>query len=151
VLDVRQGGPGRRAPLVFGGVHDRHGHTVRWSPASQDLLLSADGGTMLLHDLRAPERPLLTMRGHARPRDRKDNRFYTPTFSCGGRTISAVGAESQKLTVFSTDDGKILSQGELGDVATQGGTLLAFPTPQASVTEVLLFTSGKTLRTLVPL
>ena len=95
------GGSGGSSPTL-GASHSRGAYCVRWSPAQEHILLSVSGLEMLLHDLRAPSKPLHVLRGHseAKPTDSALSKIFTPTFSHGGRAVSSLGAKSQRLTVL---------------------------------------------------
>jgi hypothetical protein len=138
-------------------VHGRIAYCVRWSPLSEHVVLSVDPAEILVHDLRRPPAPQLRLRGHAKPKDGQfTDKIFTPSFSHGGRAVSALGCHSQMLSVFSLDDGRRLSECNLEmdgmkKVVEKGGGVCAVPAqPSRGVPEVLLFTSGSTLESFVP-
>ena len=97
--------------------------TVRWSPSDAHLLLaSGSDSAMRLFDVRSPSVPLMELKGHSRKSNEKARKIYKPSFSHGGRAVSAVGHGSNKLSVFALDEGgRRASEGKLLENVGSGG------------------------------
>ena len=134
---------------------------VRWSPCDEHLLLtSGKDMEMLLHDVRAPGRDVVRLRGHARSMAKKGNPIFTPTFSHGGRAVTALGHGSNRLSLFSVASGAMVWEASTKDERGQprelmlGGAqvhALRFGGAGSAADEALVLADGKHVEILPPL
>lgn len=106
--------------------------------------------------VRQPSGPVLELRGHCRKPNSK-GRIYKPSFSHGGRAVSAVGHASNRLCVFSAADGSRLSEGTLVDADESGGAPrepidggCTLQTVGDGEAEALVLAHGRYMEVLVP-
>ncbi|KAG7670830.1 hypothetical protein KSW81_004263 [Nannochloris sp. 'desiccata'] len=111
----RNNGQNGGAGLVLEGDHLTTINHIRWSPASEHLLLSASHDpTLLLHDLRKPETALFRYSGHSPP-GKRISTIYQPVFVAGGTAIATAGSDifAHQLSLYSVLDGKTISRGDV--------------------------------------
>lgn len=171
MVDVRGGGGGggcgATLKLEMKGLHDHGLQDLRWSPACEHLLLSSGSDTTMgLHDVRYPGAAVIRLHGHAKKVTEGLN-VFTPCFSHGGRAVSCLGQDSNRLTLYSAASGQRVWEATLRDASGEvrpppkkGAQVHAFGPQQASggggaaggsgEEEVLLVTNGKYVDVHVP-
>jgi len=112
---VGNSGQTGRNGLVLEGEHLTTINHIRWSPASEHLILSASHDpSLLLHDLRKPVSALFRYSGHS-PLGKRINSIYQPVFVAGGTAIATPGSDifAHQLSLYSVLDGKTISRGDV--------------------------------------
>ena len=109
--------PARAGPaLAIAGAHGTAVNVLRWSPASEHLVLSASHDpAILVHDLRRAAEPLHRLAGHAPGGGTaRIAGIYQPCFVGGGDAIATPCERSTLLSLYSARTGATISRGEVG-------------------------------------
>jgi len=144
------------ASVFIKGAHRNGVNDVQWSPRDSHLLLTSGPGLeMLLHDVRAPNKPVVQLVGHAKeivpgyPQ-------YTPAFSHAGRGVSTCGHMSNRLSLFDVASGARVWEASLADedgdarAPLRSGAKSRLLRLDEDEDEVLLVTEGKRIEVHAP-
>lgn len=96
-------------------VHAFDVNIMEWDEQNDNFFLTAGFDPFIhLRDVRAPQSPVYSFKGHMFLDSHRCRSIYHPVFVNNGNAVVASGERSGSLTIYSTKDGSMTSQGHIG-------------------------------------
>ncbi|KAL0923692.1 hypothetical protein M5K25_007759 [Dendrobium thyrsiflorum] len=112
ILDARLKKP---CTIIINSQHSTSLNSVEWCRMNNVLLLTASRDpTLLLYDIRSYADPLCKLAGHVETNSGICQQIYKPSFIDGGTQVATVGQGTGKISLYSVEKAKLLSQGMIG-------------------------------------
>ena len=96
-------------------VHAFDVNIIEWDKHNDNFFLTASFDQFIhLRDVRAPQSPVYSFKGHMFLDSHRCRSIYHPVFVNDGNAVVVSGERSGSLTIYSTKDGSMISQGHIG-------------------------------------